>query len=197
MPNKDIISVWVWARPFSCSVYEVVLQEHTETVTMDSQIYVSTAEKVKHIAYLRIAKSVIRHKVGTHVSHAITVLRFSHYPYLLWHSEKETKHPANTYSVRELFQFSSKAESSKPPHHSVGSSGRDACLRTLTECNSWTNKGTKYYKMDTQQGQPRFHGWEAGSAHLSLVQKWKRCPQYLSGLSAVRGGELEASATSG
>lgn len=197
MPNKNIISTWVWTRPFSCLVCEVVLQEHTETVTMDSKIYVSSAEKVKHIAYLKIPKSVIRHKVGTHISHAIAVLRFSHYPYLLWHSEKETKHPANTYSARELFQFSSKAESSKPPHHSVGSSGRDACLRTLTECNSWTNKGTKYYKMDTQQGQPQFHGWEAGSAHFSLVQKWKDVHNTSQVLVLVRGGELAASATSG
>lgn len=174
MPNKNIISTWVWTRPFCCPVLKVVLQEHIETVTMYSQIYVSSAEKVTYIVYLKIPKSVIRHKVGIHISHAITVLRFSHYPYLLWHSEKETKHPANTYSVRELFQFSSKAESSKPPHHSVGSSGRDTCLRTLTECNSWTNKGTKYYKMDTQQGQPQYHSWEAGSAHISLVQEWKK-----------------------
>lgn len=142
-------------------------EKHIVTVTTDSQIYVASEEKVKHIVYLKRPRSAVRHKVGTQINHAISVLQFSHYPYLSWHSQKETKHPANTYSVRELFQFSSKAESSKPPHHSVGSSGRAVCLRTLTECNSWTNNRTKkikikWNKMDAQQGQPQLHSWEAG-----------------------------------
>ena len=118
-------------------------EEHIATVTTNSQICVASVEKVKHIIYLKMPRSAVRHKVGTQTYHAITVLQFSHYPYLSRHSQKETKHPANTYSVRELFQFSSKAESSKPPHHSVGSSGRAVCLRTLTEYNGWTNKRTK------------------------------------------------------
>lgn len=105
-------------------------------------------------------KSAVRHKVGTPINHAITVLQFSHYPYLSWHSQKETKHPANTYSVRELFQFSSKAESSKPPHHSVGSAGRAMCLRTLTECNSWTNNRTKKKKWT-----------HSGDSHSSTAEK--------------------------
>lgn len=137
-------------------------EKHIVTVTTDTQICVASEEKVKHIVYLKMPRSAVRHKVGTQINHAITVLQFSHYPYLSWHSQKETKHPANTYSVRELFQFSSKAESSKPPHHSVGSSGRAVCLRTLTECNSWTNNRTKKNKMDAQQGQPQLHSWEAG-----------------------------------
>lgn len=122
------------------------------TVTTDSQICVASEEKVKHIIYLRMPKSAIWQKVGTQINHAITVLQFSHYPYLSWHSQKETKHPANTYSVRELFQFSSEAESSKPPHHSVGSAGRAVCLRTLTECNSWTNNRTKNKIKRTHSG---------------------------------------------
>lgn len=137
-------------------------EKHIATVTTDSQICVASEEKVKHIVYLKMPRSAVRHIVGTRINHAITVLQFSHYPYLSWHSQKETKHPANTYSVRELFQFSSKAESSKPPHHSVGSSGRAMCLRTLTECNSWTNNRTKKNKMDAQRGQPQLHSWVAG-----------------------------------
>ena len=118
-------------------------EKHIVTVTTDSQICVASEEKVKRIISLKMPRSAVRHKVGAQINRAITELQFSHYPYLSWHSQKETKHPANTYSERELFQFSSKAESCKPPHHSVGSAGRATCLRTLTERNSWTNNRTK------------------------------------------------------
>lgn len=172
-------------------------EKHIVNVTTDSQIYVAFEEKVKHIIYLRMPKSAIWHKVGTQINHAITVLQFSHYPYLSWHSQKETKHPANTYSVRELFQFSSKAESSKPPHHSVGSAGRAMCLRTLTECNSWTNNRTKKIKWTHSGDSHSFTAEKQVDFCPPLLFKSGKCPQCLSGLSAMRGGELAASATSG
>lgn len=128
-------------------------KKHIATATTDSHICVASEEKVKHIVFLQMPNAKVGNKVGTQINHAITALQFSHYPYLLWHSQKETKHHANTYSTRELFQFGSKAESSKPPHHGVGSAGRAVCLKTLTECNSWTNDRTKKGKMDTQWGQ--------------------------------------------
>lgn len=145
-------------------------------------------------------KTAVRHKVGSQINHPFTALQFAHYPYLSWHSQKETKHPANTYSVRES-SFSSKAESSKPPHHSVGSSGRAARLRTLTERNSWTNNGAKKKNI-----------WDGRAARTAAASQLRdvldscpplsylgdeRCPQCVSGLSAMRGGELAASATSG
>lgn len=133
--DQDLLAV----RPVKLRFKE----KHTVNVTTDSHICVASEEKVKHIVYLKMPKSAIWHKVGTPINHTISALQFSHYPYLSWHSPKETKHPANTYSVKELFQFSSKAESSKPPHHSVGSAGTAMCLRTVTECNSWTNNRTK------------------------------------------------------
>ena len=148
-------------------------EKHTVTVTTDSQICVASEEKVKRIIYLKMPKSAVRHKVGSQINHAITVLQFSHYPYLSWHSQKETKHPANTYSVRELFQFSSKAESSKPPHHSVGSAGRAMCLRTLTECNSRTNNRTKKNGRTVGKATSPQLRSRLTSAHLSLFQERK------------------------
>lgn len=144
-------------------------------------------------------KTAVRHKVGTQINHPFTALQFAHYPYLSWHSQKRNKASCqHLLCVRES-SFSSKAESSKPPHHSVGSSGRAVRLRTLTECNSWTNNSAKKYKMDAQRGQPQLHGWEArvdSCPPLSYLRD-ERCPQCVSGLSAMRGGELAASATSG
>ena len=99
--DQDLLLPGLWSGVFR--------KKHIATVASDSQICVASEEKVKHIVYLKMPKSAVRHKVGTQINHGITVLQFCHYPYLSWHSQKETKHPANTYSVRELFQFSSKS----------------------------------------------------------------------------------------
>lgn len=57
-------------------------EEHTVTVTTDPQICVASEEKVKHIVYLKMAKSAARHQVGTQINHPFTALQFAHYPYL-------------------------------------------------------------------------------------------------------------------
>lgn len=57
-------------------------EKHIVTVTTNSQICVASEEKVKRIIYLKMPKSAVRHRVGTQINHAITVLQFSHYPYL-------------------------------------------------------------------------------------------------------------------
>lgn len=108
MPSKDISCTWADQDLLAALLVKWCFKEkHTVTVTTDSQICVASEEKVKHIVYLKMPRSAVRHKVGTQINHPFTVLQFAHYPYLSWHSQKETKHPANTYSVRELFQFKS------------------------------------------------------------------------------------------
>lgn len=57
-------------------------EKHIVNVTTDSQICVAPEEKVKHIVYVKKPRSAVRHKVGIQLNHAITVLQFSHYPYL-------------------------------------------------------------------------------------------------------------------
>lgn len=72
--DQDLLA----ARPVKWCLKE----KHTVTVTTDSQICVASEEKVKHIVYLKMPRSAVRHKVGTQINHAINVLQFSHYPYL-------------------------------------------------------------------------------------------------------------------
>lgn len=48
-------------------------EKHIVTVTTHSQIWVASEEKVKHIIYLNMPRSAVRHKVGTQIHRAITV----------------------------------------------------------------------------------------------------------------------------
>lgn len=82
MPEEDPISSGVARRPFNRPVLKAPRLQHTETVTMDSQISLPSGEKVKHIAYLKTPKSVIRHHVGMRMSGGMAVLGSPHYPYL-------------------------------------------------------------------------------------------------------------------
>lgn len=72
--DQDLLAALPWKWCFK--------EKHIVTVTTDSKICVVFEEKVKHIIYLKMPKSAVRHKVGTPINHAITVLQFSHYPYL-------------------------------------------------------------------------------------------------------------------
>lgn len=110
VPRRDISRAWADQDLFAgaCLWSGVLRKKHTVTVTTDPQICVASEEKVKHIVYLKMPKTAVRHKVGTQINHPFTALQFAHYPYLSWHSQKRNKASCqHLLCERELFQFKS------------------------------------------------------------------------------------------
>lgn len=174
--------------------------KHIVTVTPDSQICVPSEEKVKHIIHLKM------HQICS--------------PALSWHPAKSRHHCASVFSLSvPLVTFTERNKAScqhllceralsvQPKSWKLQTSTPQCGqfwqshvpIRTVTECNSWPNNGTKrkQKKMDAQRGQPQLHGEAGRLLPTSLLFKSERCPQCLWGFSAMEGGELAASATPG